>query len=33
MQQIEIRIKGQIDRDWSDWMVVWLSNTRMGKRS
>ena len=20
MQQIEIRIKGQIDRDWSDWM-------------
>jgi len=20
MQQIEIRIKGQIDRDWSDWI-------------
>ena len=20
MQQVEIRIKGQIDRDWSDWM-------------
>ena len=20
MQQIEIRVKGQIDRDWSDWV-------------
>jgi hypothetical protein len=20
MQQVEIRVKGQIDRDWSDWM-------------
>jgi hypothetical protein len=20
MQQIEIRVKGQIDRDWSDWI-------------
>lgn len=20
MQQVEIRIKGQIDRDWSDWL-------------
>jgi len=20
VQQVEIRIKGQIDRDWSDWM-------------
>ena len=33
MQQIEIRIKGQIDRDWSDWMVgrLTITHTEQGE--
>ena len=26
MQQIEIRIKGQIERDWSDWLVGFVAS-------
>jgi hypothetical protein len=32
MQQIEIRVKGQIDRDWSDWMSgLAIAHTAQGE--
>ena len=32
MQQIEIRVKGQIDRDWSDWMSgLAITHTSLGE--
>jgi hypothetical protein len=32
MQQIEIRVKGQIDRNWSDWLEgLTIAHTQQGE--
>jgi len=32
MQQVEVRIKGHIDRDWSDWITeVTVTHTAQGE--